>query len=191
MVLGAVEAGSLIVLHGGGLWERSTLLDLEKRNYIRKSDERIAALTGRTFGKAYLDGLLSDPEATWWSRPTIAAVLAAESLLPGAGLPMIGAIQQAHYVEGRKVVDEDVLLEAAGTLGLSMQSFRQAFHSVAVDDHIERTRALMRQWGLSGFPSFLVEQDGAFRPLSHEIYYGQPAAFVDAIGADPAMATVR
>ena len=84
-----------------------------KRRMMRETDAHISRLTGQLFGPAYLDGLMVDPTSLWWSRPTVAAVLAAEAMRSGAGLAMIGAIQRAHYVEGRRVVDDDTLVEAA------------------------------------------------------------------------------
>ena len=45
---------------------------------MRSTDDRIAKLTGQRFGAAYLDGLLINSATIWHSRPTIAAVLAAD-----------------------------------------------------------------------------------------------------------------
>lgn len=183
LVRAAAEAGVPITLHGGGLWDPATHATDAKRRMMRETDDHIGRLTGQVFGPAYLDGLLVDPASLWWSRPTIAAVLAAEAVRPGIGVAAIAAIQHAHYVEGRRVADDAVLVEAASTLGLDAAAFRQALAAARVDAHVADTRALMRRYGVGGFPSFLLERDGALERLPHEGCYGRPNAFVSAIRA--------
>ena len=178
LVEAAADAGMPIVLHGGGLWDPAVHATDAKRRSMRETDARIGRLTGQPFGEAYLEGLLVDPASVWWSRPTIAAVLAAESLRAGQGLAMIAAVQRAHYVEGRRVVEDAVLAEAAGTIGLDPSHFTDALKAVPVDAHIQGTRQLMRSHGLQGFPSFLVEHEDRMARLPHEACYGRPAVFV-------------
>ena len=181
LVEAAAGAGVAIVLHGGGLWDPAVQAPAAKRRSMRETDARIARSTGQPFGQAYLEGLLIDPASVWWSRPTIAAVLAAESLEAGRGLAMIAAVQRAHYLEGRRVVENAVLADAADAIGLDRPRYSQAVRSAPVDAHIQATRRLMRSHGLQGFPSFLLERDGGIARLPHEVCYGRPADFVAAI----------
>ena len=181
LVEAAAEVGVSIVLHGGGLWDPGVHAPEAKRRSMRETDARIAQLTGQAFGEAYLEGLLVDPASLWWSRPTVAAVLAAESLKAGGGLAMIAAVQRAHYVEGRRVVENAVLADAAGAVGLDPARFTQALQAAPVDAHIQATRRLMQGYGLQGFPSFLLERDGHVARLPHEACYGRPADFVAAV----------
>ncbi len=181
LVSAAAKAGVPVVLHGGGLWDPAVHATDAKRRMMRETDAHIGRLTGQVFGPAYLDGLLVDPASLWWSRPTIAAVLAAETVRPGAGAPMIAATQHAHYVEGRRVVDDEVLVDVARTIGLDPKPFREALTAAPIDRHVQDTRSLMRRHGLQGFPSFLLEQDGALERLPHESCYGRPDDFVWAI----------
>lgn len=183
MIEAVAQAGIGIVLHGGGLWELATSPAPEKRAYIRQNDSRIAAMTGMTFGPAYLDGLLTDTTTVFWSSPTIAAVLAAGAMETGADLRMLHAIQHAHYVDGRRVVEASVLTEVAGSVGLAEDVFFRALQSVPVDEHVARTRRWMQQLGLGGFPSFVVERDGALVRVQHEPFYGRPEAFLHAVNA--------
>ena len=181
LVRAAGEAGVPIVLHGGGLWDPAVHATDAKRRMMRETDARISRLTGQVFGPAYLDGLLVDPATAWWSRPTIAAVLAAEAVRPGSGAAMVAAVQHAHYVEGRRVVNDAVLADAAREIGLDAAAFGRALAQAPVDRHIQDTRAMMRHHGLQGYPSFLLEREGALERLPHEACYGQPDAFVAAI----------
>ena len=181
MVRAAAEAGVPVVLHGGGLWDPAVHATDAKRRMMRETDAHISRLTGQVFGPAYLDGLLVNPASVWWSRPTIAAVLAAKALRPEAGVLMVAAIQHAHYVEGRRVADDEILVDAARTVGLNPSAFQAALTAAPVDRHIQDTRILMRRHGLQGFPSFLLEQKGALERVPHESFYGRPDAFVSAI----------
>jgi putative protein-disulfide isomerase len=187
MVEAVAKAGIPVVLHGGGLWETPIGVGPEKRAHILRSDARIAELTGVTFGAAYLDGLLMDADAVFWSRPTTAAVLAAGAIEQGADLRMLRAIQHAHYVEGRRVAEVPVLIALAGSIGFAAEDFRRALETAAVDDHIAATRRWMRQTGLRGFPSFLLERGVDLLRVEHEPFYGRPVDFLNAIVAlDPA-----
>ncbi|MBA2935751.1 DsbA family protein [Sphingomonas sp. CGMCC 1.13654] len=183
LVQAVAAAGFPLVLHGGGLWDPASRSDATKRAYIRASDQRIATMTGQLFGAAYLDGLLADPETVWWSRPTIAAVLAGEAIDGGSGLAMMSAIQRAHYVGGLRVVDADILVATAIAAGFDGQHFAELLEQVPVDRHIAETRALMLGRGLQGYPSFLLECDGELAHVAHEAFYGRPEAFAAALTA--------
>ena len=181
LVSAASAAGIAVVLHGGGLWEPAAHASEATRKYIREADSRIAKLTDQPFSEAYLDGLLFDPKTLWWSRPTIAAVLAAETEVAGSGLGMIAAIQRAHYVLGQAVVEDRVLIEAAGSIGLDQDRIARLLGDAAVDQHIRETRDLMQRFGLGGYPSFLLEHEGRLAKFSHEAFYNRPAEFVAAL----------
>ena len=181
LVQAAAAAGIPVVLHGGGLWEPPVHAPAAKRRMMRATDDRIAELTGQPFGAAYLDALLVDPTTVWHSRPTIAAVLAAEEIQGGQGLAMLAAIQRAHYVDGCRVVQLPVLTAIAAAIGLDADVFAQAWPRVAVDQHIRHTRSLMDEHHLQGFPAFLVQFGQASARLPHEAAYGRPDAFVAAL----------
>ena len=183
MVEAVAQAGFGIVLHGGGLWDPAVALAPDKRAYIRQNDARIAALTGMAFGPAYLNGLLTGATTVFWSSPTIAAVLAAGTMEEGADLKMMHAIQRAHYVDGRRVVETPVLAEVAGSVGLAEGAFLHALRDAPVDEHIARTRGWMQQLGLRGFPSFILEHGGVLARVQHEPFYGRPDAFLHAVNA--------
>lgn len=177
------DAGVPIALHGGGLWEPATRLGPDKSRHIRDSDARIAALTGMTFGPAYLDGLLADRDTLFWSRPTIAAILAAGTIRPDSELAMLHAIQHAHYVEGRRVVEPAVLADVADAIHLDRRAFADALNAAPGDLHVARTREWMQRHGLRGFPGFVLERGATFARVQHEPFYGQPQNFLRAVTA--------
>ncbi|MEO9079351.1 MAG: hypothetical protein ABI268_08565, partial [Rhodanobacter sp.] len=127
-----VKDGFGASLHGGGLWDRSTRSTPEQCHDIPPHDQRLTTLSGMSFGAAYQQKLLNDPQLTFWSRPTITAMLAAGTLRSGADLAMLHAIQVAHDMHGHGVVDTVVLVDLAWDPGLLKHAFRGAFHASRV-----------------------------------------------------------
>lgn len=172
-----------LVLHGGGLFASPTGLEAHMRQHIRAADARIASMSGQPFGAAYLDGLLADPAMVLHSPPAIAAVLSAEQMAPGQGLAMLKAIQHAHYVDGRRVVEGDVLADLARSLALAPDAFEAARRTVPVDRHMAETRRLMATSGIRGFPALLHEKAGQITALPLSDFYGRTGAFTAMVGA--------
>jgi putative protein-disulfide isomerase len=164
-------------LHAGGLWPEPTTLPEETRRYIQHADARVAAMTGQTYGPAYISGLLLDPTMVLDSLPPTAAILAAASIEPHTALPMLRAIQRAHWVDGRRVVEHNVLCEIAVECGLDREAFEPAFRKTPAERHIEETRRLMQQTEARGFPTFVLEKERRFFGVPHQRYASDPAGF--------------
>ena len=116
-----------IMLHGGGIMTgaRRQKITLEWKAYVGPHDCQITQVTGQPFGEAYLNGLLSDYSAWLDSEPPTAAVLAAEQV-NAAGLDMLARLYEAHYLEGRRIADEAVLINLAQEVGLDRGAFSEA-----------------------------------------------------------------
>lgn len=178
-------AGLDIALHGGGMMAgpNAQAVTPQLRNYVMPHDHRIAALTGQPFGDAYFEGLLRDDTAVFDSAPPTAAVLAAETLA-GRGLDMFAALQRAHYVDGKRIADRDVLIDLAAGLGLDRDAFVTAFDAqddAALTRHFRESRAWLTRVGSSGFPTFALEIDGQLERLEPGRYLGKPDAWRDAL----------
>lgn len=171
--------GLTLKLHGGGLWPEPTRLPEETRRYIRQADARAAEISGQPYGEAYLDGLLPDPTMTLESRPTTAAVLAAESLRASGGIEMLQAIQHAHYERGLRVVEAGVLAQLAGEIGIDREAFESALDEVDVDSHITNSRRFMQQIGAGGFPAFVLQFGDEWFAVPHQQYASDPAGFAN------------
>ncbi|CEL27022.1 DsbA family protein [Pseudomonas sp. A1230] len=181
-----VEAAQLVLpvsAHAGGMMSGANRQSVspQLRNYVMPHDRRIAEYTGQPFGEAYFDGLLRDHTAVFDSTPPIAAVLAAEAI-DGRGLEVLGRLQAAHYLEGRRIADESVLLELASDLGYAEEIFQPAFKSVDTEQHIKASRALLAQLGGQGFPTLALEHDGHYTLIDISPWLGKPQAFADWLG---------
>ncbi len=150
------------------------------RDYVMPHDRRIAALTGQPFGIAYFDGLLRDTTAVMDSEPPITAMLAAEALHPGSGgLDMLHRLQTAHYVQGRRIADSDVLHALAAEAGWDAAAFAAALAQAQgepTQQHIARSRQWLRTVGGQGFPTLVLEAaDGTLEVQDLSPWLGQPA----------------
>jgi putative protein-disulfide isomerase len=175
-------AGLAVELHGGGMMtgtQRRTITP-QWREYVMPHDRRIAQLSGQPFGSGYFDGLLNDTTAVMDSAPPTTAVLAAEQL-GGRGLDLLHRMQQAHYVEGRRIADATVLATLAEDIGLERMAFESASTRLAgkeTEQHFAASRALLAQVGGGGFPTFALQQaDGHTTRLDASRFLGQPDAW--------------
>jgi putative protein-disulfide isomerase len=157
--------GLKVEFHGGGMMTGANrrAISPQWREYVMPHDRRIADLTGQPFGEAYFEGLLRDTGAMMDSEPPTTAALAAEALREGGGLDMIHRLQRAHYVEGRRVADADVLTAVAVELGFDAEDFVSTFARMSgevTSRHIAASRQLLQRAGGQGFPTFVLARAG-------------------------------
>jgi putative protein-disulfide isomerase len=171
--------GLTLRLHAGALWPQPTRLPEDMRRYIQQADRRIAQTSGQPFGEPYLNGLLLDASLVLDSRPVIGAVLAAQSLDASKALPMLKGIQHAHYEQGRRVVEEETLLDIAQSVGLDRAAFAAAERSVPVDAHIAESREFMNSVGAQGFPTFVLQLGDDWVAVPHSRFASEPKQFAE------------
>jgi putative protein-disulfide isomerase len=170
--------GLAIALHGGGMMtgaSRRTITP-QWREYVIAHDKRIAQATGQPFGEAYFEGLLRDNSAVMDSAPPTTAILAAQEQ-DGRGLDMLHRVQHAHYAEGRRIADKDVLAQLAQELGLEPAGFAEAFkrlEGAATERHFNDSRKWLSRLGGQGFPTVALEHaDGAVQRLEIGAWLGR------------------
>lgn len=168
-----------VVLHGGGMMAGANRqrVSAQLRDFVIPHDRRIAEYTGQPFGQGYFEGLLRDHSAVFDSQPPIAAILAAEQLA-GRGMEMLARLQQAHYVEGRRIADDDVLQAVAVELGLALPAFRAAITQIDCDSHMRTSRALLASVGGQGYPTLVLAREGQLQVIDIGPFLGKPEMFV-------------
>lgn len=190
--------GLNVAFHGGGMMTGANRRPItpQWRDYVMPHDRRIAELTGQPFGEGYFEGLLRDTGATMDSEPPTTAILAAESLRAGGGLDMAHRLQRAHYVEGRRIADADVIAALASELGFDADAFAAAFKTLsgeATTQHIAESRQLLQRVGGQGFPTFVLTQpDGSAGRIDIGPWLGREdewkAKLAELVGPSPAAA---
>lgn len=171
-------SGLTIEAHGGGMMTGGNRQPVTEalRRYVMPHDERIASLTGQVFGPDYFDGLLRDSSAVFDSAPPTTAILAAQALA-GRGLDLLHRLQQAHYIEGRRIADPAELRRLAVEIGLDEAAFQAAYaatEGAATERHIAQSREWLARVRGSGFPTLALERDGVFELLEPARFLGRP-----------------
>jgi putative protein-disulfide isomerase len=182
-LLQAAQAVLPVIAHGGGMMTGANRQKVspQLRNYVMPHDRRIAEYSGQPFGEAYFEGLLRDHTAVFDSASPIAAVLAAEQMA-GRGLELLGRLQSAHYMEGRRIADESVLFELAHGMELDRETFESAFRAADTEGHIRHSRALLAKVGGQGFPTLALEHNDQFTLIDIGPWLGKPQAFAQWLG---------
>lgn len=182
-VIGRATGPLEVRLHAGGLFDNTRLSDA-KRAHIRIADARIGQMTGQVFGEAYLDDLLSDPATVYDSAQPIRGILTAEALKRGSGLPMLKALQRAHYRNGLRIAETPTIVSVAEAIGLDAAQFATEFEQMnerTLAEHLENTHRLMREVGARGYPTFVAQLGARFEVVPHERFYGNAEEFAEQI----------
>lgn len=160
----ARAAGLGLHLVAGGLRPGSAqALDDGTRDYILRHWRAVAERTGQAFRfeDALPDGFVYDTE------PASRALVAVRSLAPDKVWPLVRAIQQAFYVEGRDVTRGAVLADLAESLGVTREAFAGAFDSAALRERTAADFGRAADLGIAGFPTLLAERHGLLALLTN------------------------
>jgi putative protein-disulfide isomerase len=184
--------------HGGGMMAGSARQQVtpQLRAYIVPADQRITQMTGQPFGAAWHDGLLADASTVLDSGPPTTAMLAAAQLgtaeaRVGRDLDLLARMQQAQYVEGRRLADPAVLRALAADIGLDSAAFAQAYEALAgaaTDAHINESRRLLARLGGRGFPTFALERDGQWAVVDTGAWLGRAGPWGEWLAAQVGVA---
>lgn len=180
--------------HAGGMLAgpQARHITADWRAHVLPHDQRIAQLTGQTFGSAYTDGLLNAVGTPLDSGPPITAMLAVRAMASATVHPLdlLHRIQQAHYQQGRTISDAATLQEIAAEAGLDPQAFAVEYIAQSGDPtiaHIQSSRQWLEQVGGQGFPTWALEWQVApegpvqLQRVDASSFLGQPDAWRDAL----------
>ena len=176
-------SGLHIAMHAGGMMAGAQRRQItpQWRGYVMPHDQRIAQITGQPFGEAYFEGLLRDTSAVMDSAPPTTAILAAEEIAE-RGLDMLHRLQHAHYAEGRRIADHEVLEAVAKELGFDATAFNAAYERLcgpATERHFQDSRQWLARIRGQGFPTFALEREGQLEAVDIGGFLGRPAAWAD------------
>jgi putative protein-disulfide isomerase len=147
----------------GGLRAYNTkTMDAELKTTLLSHWQHVAERTGLPFAPDALsrEGFVYDTE------PACRAVVTARTLAPQAAFAVFEAIQQAFYTQSRDVTQGEVLAEiasaalAANGQAVDAATFFAAWNSTAMQDATREDFEQTKRWGVSGFPTLVLERDG-------------------------------
>ena len=100
------------------------------------------------------------------TEPASRATVTVRMLSPRNVWRYFKAVQQAFYAEGRNVTRPELLADLAEQQGLPRAEFASAFDSDAMRDATRADFAQSQAWGVRGFPTLLVEDEGALHVVT-------------------------
>lgn len=159
-VIGAIREACAdrvrIALMLGGLRPGTTEPMTPKlRDEILHHWHEVQRMTGQPFAfeGAMPEGFVYDTE------PPSRAVIAVGEIRPEAVFPYFKSVQQAFYVQGRNVVQAEVLSELAQEHNIDSRLFLDRFQADAIRHKTRTHFEITRRSGVRGFPTVLL-QDG-------------------------------
>ncbi|MCB4767564.1 DsbA family protein [Ancylobacter sp. Lp-2] len=124
------------------------------------NDQRIEALTGQRFSRAYRDQVLADRRRAFDSGPATLALTAVHLAAPEGERVALAALQHGRYVEGRDITDPMVLASLLDAAGFPEAANRLAAPDAALLEatrtRIATARQSMRAFGADGVPALLI-----------------------------------
>ncbi len=161
-------------------------MDDRLRAFLREEWSKIQKVTGQPFDLAFLDraDFLYDTE------PAARAIVAMRHLKPDAEFDFFKRLQRAFYAENTDISDPSRCRNLAEELGVDGAAFAARMASDEIIEATHRDFEEAQAIGVRGFPSLVVEADGAYglvtygyrtldpirAALDHVLAHG-PAAF--------------
>ena len=86
---------------------------------------------------------------------------------------------KAYFVDGRNIGDPDVLVEIAESVGLDGAKARRVIEERSFKDAVDADWAKSRQYGVTGVPTYVADQQGVVGAQPYEVL----EQFMAAVGA--------
>ncbi len=142
----------------GGLFTGSKAQPVGAFPHIPGANQRIAKLTGVTFGDPY-QRVLAQGTTVMDSADAATGLIALRRQAPERQLELAGAVQRAWYVEGRDLSDVDVHRAIAIAQGLDADAVAAAYRDPASRAEAQREFRELRKLGVDSYPTLLLHSD--------------------------------
>lgn len=136
-------------------------------HYIKGAYKRVEQLAGVTFGDAYINGTLDNPNAIFSSIKPGEALTAVKQLAPEKALHFAHAIQDAIFKDGALVDEWDTYYNVALAEGLDVQAFKALVHTDEIGLATRQEFQQAADWGIKGFPSLVFQLGNEYYLVAH------------------------
>ena len=161
-LLAQLGDSELILILGGLRAGNTQPMDDQLKATLRTHWQHVHEASGLKFSEAAMtqEGFIYDTE------PACRAVVTVRESPPHRALDYFHAIQKAFYAQGRDVTKAEVLADIAAAQGLPREDFLAAWESAAMRDATRLDFSVTQRWGISGFPTLLVEHGGQLHAVT-------------------------
>ena len=148
------------VLSGGMIFHEKPLPISVTAGYIQKAYKTVEEYTGVKFGDDYLWHIFNPDKSDWFpdsEKPAIALCVFKE-WLPGQQVSFAADLQFALHGEGRDLCDDEAYRHLLDKYQIPAEPFFEQLHSETFRDLAHQEFALVKQLGITGFPTVLLQQ---------------------------------
>ena len=136
-------------------------------DYIRQVAPRLEETTGVQLTKTYHEQILDKGTYLSNSEPPAIALSILKEQAPEQQVPLAGAIQKTHFVEGKDLNEVETYLPVATAFGMAAEDFRAKFEDAAYKAKAEQEFKHVQAWGIQGFPAVVLEKGGKLYLLAN------------------------
>ncbi|GAA1459495.1 DsbA family protein [Nocardiopsis exhalans] len=160
----------------GGLFSGAAAGPISAYPHIPAANERIARLTGVTFGAPY-QRMLAEGTTMMDSTAAATGLVALRRQAPERALEFAAAMQEAWYLHGRDLGDVAVYRDIATGKGIDAQAVTEDYTHPATRTEAEQDFRALRRLGVSQYPTLLLHSDTGVHRL------GGPVSSAEALSA--------
>ena len=127
--------------------------------YIQKAYKTVEEQTGIRFGKDWLWHIFNPEESDWYpssEKPAIALCVFKE-YHPELAIPFAADLQYALHEEGRDLTDDEAYRHLLEKYGIADKEFYEKLHSPVYKAKAYEEFELVKQLGITGFPTLLLQ----------------------------------
>lgn len=124
--------------------------------YIRTAYRDVERATGVRFGRAFLDGPLARGDLVLDSLPPARALAVVKAIRPDLSLEFAAGLHDAIYLRGLQPRDPALASLLAGSLGLDVAVFDEAFASPRSIELAEQDFTRAAVLGVSSYPTLVL-----------------------------------
>ena len=148
----------------GGLFVGERAAPMSQYPYIPEANERIAQMTGATFGQPY-QALFEDGTTVMDSLDAAIAVAVLRDQDPARAIHWVHELQKSFYLNGRSLSDQQTCLDIAAAHGLDVEAVRQNLTDGSGKQQALADFALARALGVQSYPTLLFVDGKNVTPL--------------------------
>jgi putative protein-disulfide isomerase len=156
----------------GGLFVGPRAQPIGAYTHIPAANERIAGLTGVTFGEPYQRMLAEGVTVMDSLAPAIGLIVLSRQA-PDLAVSFTGAIQAAFYRQGRDLRDVAVYRSIAREHGLDVDAVTNSYEDPATRAAAQEQFRTVRSLGVAEYPTLLLHTAGGTHRLGGAVASGQ------------------
>lgn len=161
-LLGGLPGIKLDIVVGGLRPYSCDVIDEETRNDLAPQWGKVREMSGLPLSEAPLQR----DDFTFNTEPACRAIAAARALAPESSLAMLHALQHVFFSDGLDITRNEVLAEVGAAVlkefghNVDAATFLKKLTEVETVDATAIDFKQTRNWGISGFPTLVLERDG-------------------------------